>query len=41
MPVQIRIADLIAQAPDSIEKPAYAEKASVKNNQIIIEPIER
>lgn len=41
MPVQIRIADLIAQAPDAIEKPSYAEKASVKNNQIVIEPIER
>lgn len=41
MPVQIRIANLIAQAPDSIEKPAYAERASIKNGQIIIEPVER
>ncbi len=41
MPVQIRIADLIAQAPDKMEKPDCAERASVKNGQIIIEPIER
>lgn len=41
MPVQIRIADKIAQAPDGIEKPVYAERASIKNGQIIIEPVER
>jgi len=41
MPVQIRIANLIAQAPDSIEKPVYAERASIKNGHIIIEPVER
>ena len=41
MPVQIRIADLIAQAPEQMEKPACAERASIKDGQIIIEPIER
>ena len=41
IPVQIRIADLIAQAPDKFEKPSYAERASIKNDQIVIEPIER
>jgi septum site-determining protein MinC len=41
MPVQIRIAGLIAQAPDQIEKPDCAERASIKDGQIIIEPIER
>ena len=41
MPVQIRIADLIAQAPDKMEKPNCAERASIKDGQIIIEPIER
>lgn len=41
MPVQIRIANYIAQAPDQIEKPVCAERASVKDGQIVIEPIER
>ena len=41
MPVQIRIADLIAQAPEKMEKSDFAERASIKNGQIIIEPIER
>ena len=41
MPVQIRIANYIAQAPDKLMKPNCAEKASIKDGQIIIEPIER
>ena len=41
MPMQIRIADLIARAPDQVEKSSRAEKASIKNGQIVIEPIER
>ena len=41
MPVQIRIANYIAQAPDQMAKPTCAEKASVKDGQIIIETIER
>ena len=41
IPVQIRIAGLIARAPDHVEKSAQAERASIKNGQIIIEPIER
>ena len=41
MPMQIRIADLIARAPDQMEKTSRAEKASIKNGQIVIEPIER
>ncbi len=41
MPVQIRIAGLIARSPDHVEKSARAERASIKNGQIIIEPIER
>jgi septum site-determining protein MinC len=41
MPVQIRIADLIAQAPDKMKKPDCAERASIKDGQIIIESMER
>lgn len=41
MPVQIRIADVIAQAPEKNEKPSCAEKAFIKNGYIVIEPIER
>lgn len=45
MPTQIRIAHLIARAPDnSTEKaarPERPERASIKNGQIVIEPIER
>lgn len=41
MPQQIRIANFIARSPDNLEKSSYAEKASIKNGQIIIEPIER
>lgn len=41
MPQQIRIANLIARSPDEPEKPDYAEKAYIKDGQIIIEPVER
>ena len=41
MPTQIRIADLIARSPDQAEKAEKAERASIKDGQIIIEPIER
>ena len=41
MPTQIRIADVIAQPPDYVEKPQKAEKASIKDGQIVIEPLER
>lgn len=41
MPVQIRIADVIAQSPEQYEKPELAERASVQDGQIVIEPIER
>ena len=41
MPMQVRIAGMIARAPDHVEKSAQAERASIKSGQIIIEPIER
>ena len=47
MPTQIRIANLIARSPDPTPAAAYAEKtkraerASIKDGQIVIEPIER
>ncbi|MCI6085784.1 septum site-determining protein MinC [Selenomonas sp.] len=45
MPTQIRIADLIARSPDTapgdLEKTAKPERASIKDGQIVIEPIER
>ena len=44
IPTQIRIADLIARSPDDpqqIEKTARPERASIKDGQIVIEPIER
>lgn len=41
MPVQIRIAGYIAQAPEQMSKPNCAERASVKDGHIVIEPIER
>lgn len=41
MPLQIRIADLIARSPDQLEKSERAERASIKEGQIIVEPIER
>lgn len=41
MPVQIRIADLIARAPDEDIKVNQAERAMIKNNMIIFEPVAR
>ena len=41
MPVQIRIADIIARAPDEPEKVEQAERALVKDNRIIFEPVAR
>lgn len=41
MPAQIRIADLIARAPDEPEQVSQAERAMIKNNQIIFEPVAR
>ena len=41
MPMQIRIANLIARSPDEMEKTDKAERASIKDGQIVIEPIER
>jgi len=41
MPTQIRIANLIARSPDNIEASEKAERASIKDGIIVIEPIER
>ena len=41
MPMQIRIANLIARSPDQAEETDKAERASIKDGQIVIEPIER
>lgn len=41
MPAQIRIADLIARAPDEDVKVSQAERAMVKDNMIIFEPVAR
>jgi septum site-determining protein MinC len=41
MPTQIRISNLIARSPDEMEKTERAERASIKDGQIVIEPIER
>ena len=41
MPVQIRIADLIARAPDEDVKASQAERAMIKDNMIIFEPVAR
>lgn len=41
MPVQIRIADVIARSPDNFEKAQQAERASIKNGYIVFEPIMR
>lgn len=41
MPTQIRIAEMIAQAPDTIEAPNKAEKAVIRDGQIVIESLER
>lgn len=41
MPTQIRISNLIARSPDHMEKTDRAERASIKEGRIVIEPIER
>ncbi len=41
MPAQIRIADIIARAPDEPEKVNQAERAMIRDNQIIFEPVAR
>ncbi len=41
MPAQIRIADLIARAPDEDVKTNQAERAMIKDNRIIFEPVAR
>jgi len=41
MPMQIRIADVIARSPDDMEKANQAERASIKDGNIVIEPIMR
>lgn len=41
IPTQIRIADLVARAPDHMKPEEKAERASIKDGQIVIEPIER
>lgn len=40
-PTQIRIANLVARAPDEGDFGEKAERASIKDGQIVIEPIER
>ncbi len=41
MPAQIRIADIIARAPDEPEKVSQAERAMIRGNRIIFEPVAR
>ena len=41
LPTQIRIANYIARSPDEPEDSGKAERAYVKDGQIVIEPIER
>lgn len=41
MPMQIRIANIIARSPDEMEKAEQAEKASIKDGRIVFEPIFR
>ena len=41
MPTQIRISDYVARSPDEPEDFGKAERAYVKDGQIVIEPIER
>lgn len=40
-PMQIRIANLIARSPDEMEEADKAEKASIKNGRIVVEPVVR
>ena len=41
MPAQIRIADLVARAPDEDFKASQAERAMIRDNMIIFEPVAR
>lgn len=41
LPTQIRIANLVARAPDEGDETEKPERASIKDGQIVIEPIER
>ena len=41
MPTQMRIANYVARSPDEPEDSGKAERAYVKDGQIVIEPIER
>lgn len=41
MPGQIRIADIIACAPDKVEDVEKVECAKIKDNNIVIEPVEQ
>ena len=41
IPMQIRIADMIARSPDRMEKSETPERASIKDGHIVIEPITR
>jgi len=41
MPTQIRIANYVARSPDEPEDSGKAERAYVRDGQIVIEPIER
>ena len=41
MPMQIRIADVIARSPDNMEKAEQAERASIKDGRIVFETIMR
>ncbi|MBP2649623.1 MAG: minC [Firmicutes bacterium] len=38
---QLRIADLIARAPDDVDKPAQVETARIKDKTVVIEPASR
>lgn len=38
---QLRIAGLIARAPDDLDKPAYIETARIKDGTVVIEPANR
>ncbi len=39
--IQLRIAGLIARAPDEMDKPAYIETARIKDGTVVIEPANR
>jgi len=41
LPLQIRIANVVARPPDQMEESGHPEKAIIKDGQIVIEPIDR